>query len=263
MIESVIDMETVAFEQQEVMKENRLIDLAFFKTKVLDTNLERYRLPTSTWLAAEMGNMTTEDLREYAIDKVKPPAPNKFVGEAEEDADGIRIRTEKQLQSYLDALRIDHDVDDKTPMLLSDELIQRAESLPDDHAQEAFIRGYMDFRLSTDVTRLGARVRDGETKPSKLPKDWEYLFEGNFLRALEDAHVYGRTAELDLDMLLDVGKATGTDLLGRLKNQAEQYLEKVETYKIEHNKQPLKPQSNGEFERKLRRALEERATTPA
>ncbi|MFH1866703.1 MAG: hypothetical protein ABIJ81_01320 [Patescibacteria group bacterium] len=202
--------------------------------------------------------MTTEDLREYAIDKAKPPTSNKFLGDKEDDADSICKRTEQQLNSYLDALRIDDDVDDTTPMLLSDELIQRIGSLPNDHAQEAFIRGYIDFRLSKDVVRLGARIRDGEIKPSKLPKDWEYLFEGNFLRSLEDAHIYGRTAELNLDMLLDVEQATNADLLGRLKPQAEQYLEKAGTYRAEH-KQSIKPQSNGEFERKLRHALEERA----
>lgn len=244
-------MEAIASEQEEAMKENRLRELAFFKAKVPGTNLERYRLPTRTWLAAEMGNIPPEEFQQRAQEEAE---------RLEKYVDRNRNSNEEKLSPYLDTLRIDHDVDDATPMQLSNEFIQRAEALPDDHAREAFIRGYMDFRLNKDVTRLGAKVRDGETKPNQLPKDWEYLFEGEFMRTLEDAHVYGRTAELNLDMLLDVERATNADLLGRLKPQAEQYLENTKAYSSEH-KQPIKPQSDGTFERKLRSALEERAVT--
>lgn len=230
-------MEQIARQEQEKMLEARVKELTFFKAKVPGTDVERFRLPDSLWLHVEMGKIKPKELEQDARER------------AEQLAGDSRDAVEMQI----DALKISPDQADSTLPQLSSAFVGRAEQLPP-HAQEAFIRGYRSFRVGNEAVRFEASIRDGDVKADQLPQDWDAMLEGNFMRTMEDSAIFGGSADEHVKRLEAVEEVTGRDILSRFKPQIEAYVERAQSWEQGHQG-PLKPQSNGDFERRLKDVL--------
>jgi len=244
-----MEMEQIARQEEEKMLETRLQQLPFFNEKIPGANLEKFRISPLDWRRT----ITSPD-SESALTKAIQNTLEHMQHRNEDPADE-KIR-ERDLRSTLETLMVTDNPSDKAEPHLSSNFVQRAESL-NGLKQEAFIRGYADFRYgrSGASQNLLTDIRDGSIDAKNLPEAWVEMAEGDLIRTLEDASVWGRTAELTVKLIKDVEQKTGVDIISRCRDSIERYLQNDENYKKEHGEY-IKPQPSWDLERELKQGLD-------